>query len=73
MTLMKGASEDLPFVSNVATSGDAINDGEFKKMLFSSRRHSITAIGTINPERKYRFGGSNWAYSQVVYEASPLK
>lgn len=63
----------LPFVANVATAGDITNDGNFKKDAFQQQASFYnTYLSGQQNETNVGTGGSNWAYSQTTYEASPL-
>jgi RHS repeat-associated protein len=63
----------LPFTSNVATSGDIINDGSFKLDCFQQQVafYNTYLSGQAN-ETNVGTGGSNWAYALTNFESSPL-
>ncbi|MES1249722.1 MAG: DUF6443 domain-containing protein, partial [Chitinophaga rupis] len=63
----------LPFTSNVETAGDAVNDGNFKLDAFQQQvsfYNSYLTGQTGEPGATQQ--SPNWAYTQNVYEASPL-
>ncbi|MBS1659518.1 MAG: hypothetical protein JST68_00565 [Bacteroidetes bacterium] len=62
--------EYLPFASNVATSGDVVNDGSFKADAFQQQVAFYNSY--LNGQSSEISGGLNWAYSKTTYEASPL-
>ena len=63
----------LPFTSNAATGGDVTNDGNFKVDRFQEQvAFYNTYLNGQQGETNVGTGGSNWAYSQMNYEASPL-
>jgi RHS repeat-associated protein len=62
-----------PFTSNVATSGDVINDGNVKTDPFQEQVsfYNTYLSGQVN-ETNVGSGNNNWAYSLTNYELSPL-
>jgi RHS repeat-associated protein len=63
----------LPFTSNVAATGDVTNDGNFKFDRFQQQAaYYNTYLSGQQNETNVGSGGTNWAYSQTGYEASPL-
>jgi RHS repeat-associated protein len=63
----------LPFISNVANTGDLTNDGNFKKDAFQQE------VGFYNTYLAGQTGETtsssttpNWAYSKTNFESSPL-
>ena len=63
----------LPFTSTAAGSGDITNDGSFKVDGFQQQAAFYdTYLTGQQGETNVGAGGSNWAYGQVNYEASPL-
>jgi len=63
----------LPFTSNVAQSGDVTNDGNFKTDPFQQQVAFYNGLLSGQPgETNVGAGGTNWAYSQNNYEASPM-
>src|ERR1700677_636008 len=63
----------LSFTSNVATAGDITNDGNFKMDRFQQQAaYYNTYLSGQQNETNVGSAGTNWAYSQAGYEASPL-
>lgn len=63
----------LPFVSNVATSGDITNNGDFKNDPFQQQAAFYNSYLSGQPgETNVGPGLLNWAYVQKSFEASPL-
>jgi len=63
----------LSFVSNVATAGDIINDGNFKPAPFPQQvAFYNTYLSGQAGETSTSATLPNWAYNQVEYELSPL-
>jgi RHS repeat-associated protein len=63
----------LSFTSNVATTGDQTTDGNFKADAFQQQAAFYNTLLTGQTEETNVGSSSlNWAYSQDIYEASPL-
>jgi len=62
----------LPFVSNVATGGDMANDGNFKLDPFQQQAAFYNTYLNGQPGETSSGSGANWAYSQKIFENSPL-
>ena len=63
----------LPFASNAASSGDVTNDGNFKTDPFQQQVAFYNSYLNGQPgETGSGAQSPNWAYSQNVFEASPL-
>jgi RHS repeat-associated protein len=62
----------LPFSSNAATTGDVTNDGNFKPDAFQQQSAFYNTYLSGQPnETNVGSAGTNWAYLQTNYEASP--
>jgi RHS repeat-associated protein len=63
----------LPFTSNVATSGDVTNDGDFKLDPFQEQvAFYNTYLSGQQGETNVGGNSLNWAYTKTNYETSPI-
>jgi RHS repeat-associated protein len=63
----------LPFTSTAVSGGDMTSDGNFKVDGFQQQAAFFnTYLSGQQNETNVGTGGSNWAYGQAIFEASPL-